>query len=68
MNAIAPGFINTDMFNDVPEEILPKKNAKTKLKRMIEPEEVAETIVYLASDKASFITGQVIRVDGGFLL
>ena len=65
VNAIAPGFINTDMYNEVPSDILEKKVAKTKLKRMGETNEVAETIMFLASDASRHITGQVIRIDGG---
>ncbi len=65
VNAIAPGFIDTDMYNDVPKEILDRKIAKTKLKHMGRPEDVAETILYLASDASRHITGQIIRIDGG---
>lgn len=65
VNAIAPGFIDTDMYNDVPKEILDRKVAKTKLKHMGKPEDVAETILYLASDASRHITGQIVRIDGG---
>ncbi len=65
VNAIAPGYINTDMYLDVPEELIQQKISNTKLKRMGRPEEVADLILFLASDESSHITGQVFRIDGG---
>jgi len=67
VNAIAPGFINTEMTsqNNTPEQI--KELAMSlPIKRMGEPEEIAELVYFLASDKNSFITGQTIFADGGF--
>jgi len=62
VNAVAPGFIRTDMTKDLVE-----KEHKTliPLNRFGKPEEVAEVVAFLASDKASYITGEVISVNGG---
>lgn len=65
VNAVAPGFIDTDMYSSVPAEIIQGKVARTKLKRMGQPEEVAEVIKFLVSDQARHITGQIVRIDGG---
>ena len=64
-NTIAPGVINTAMNKIVPEDILLKRINSTSLKRIGEPVEVAKVIEFLISEKSSFITGQVLRVDGG---
>ncbi len=68
VNAVAPGFVNTEMIQSVPEKVIQGITAKTPLGRLAEPEEVANTVQFLASDAASFITGQVIRVDGGLVV
>ena len=65
-NCIAPGIINTQMNEIVPEEILEERLHRTALKRIGMPSEVASTIEFLISDLSSYVTGQVIRVDGGF--
>lgn len=65
VNAIAPGVIETSMTKDLSEEALSKQMDKSNIPRLGIPEEVAKAIVFLASDRSSFITGQVIRVDGG---
>jgi 3-oxoacyl-[acyl-carrier protein] reductase len=65
VNAVAPGVIATAMTAAVPGEALARLRARSKLLRVGEPVEVAKVCLYLASDRASFITGQVIRVDGG---
>lgn len=65
VNAVAPGFIQTDMVKDIPEEVLTASLQHVPLKRMGQPEEVAATYCFLASDDASYITGTVISVDGG---
>lgn len=65
VNAVAPGFIQTDMVKDIPEEVLTASLQHVPLKRMGQPEEVAATYCFLASDDACYITGTVISVDGG---
>jgi len=68
VNAVAPGFIKTPMTEKVPEKIIKVLNEKIPLKRMGEPEEVAKVYLFLASDESSYITGQVIGVDGGLVV
>ncbi|MCD6104279.1 MAG: 3-oxoacyl-[acyl-carrier-protein] reductase [Thermosipho sp. (in: Bacteria)] len=68
VNAIAPGFIKTPMTKDLPEKVINLVISKTVLQRMGEPEEIAKAALFLASDESSFITGQVISVDGGLVL
>ena len=68
VNCIAPGVIGTDMNSAIPNEIMETLKADTPLNRIGTPEDAAEAIFFLASDKAGFITGQVLSVDGGFIL
>ena len=65
VNAIAPGLTETSMGYYKSEEELQKVINRTSLRRMGTPNEIAEAVLYLASDDASFITGQVLQVDGG---
>ncbi len=65
VNAIAPGFIRTRLTEIIPEKFKTQIKMLTSLGRFGEPEEVADLIIFLASDKASFITGSVINIDGG---
>lgn len=65
INAVCPGFIDTPAVRTTPEKFRKANVAKTPLKRMGHPEEVAEATVWLCSDSASFVVGQVITVDGG---
>lgn len=65
VNAIAPGFIETDMTSELPEVAHQSIIDQTPLGRIGTPEEVAAAVVFLASDEASYITGQVVRVNGG---
>lgn len=65
VNAIAPGYIGTDMVRSVPKEILDKIIAQIPLGRLGEPSEVAGAVAYLVSEDADYITGQVIDINGG---
>ena len=67
-NAVAPGFINTAMIETVPQKVIDALVAKTTLHRLGEVTDVADAVSFLAGDAASFITGQVLRVDGGLML
>jgi 3-oxoacyl-[acyl-carrier protein] reductase len=65
-NAIAPGITRTDMLNSsMTEEIIQETILNTSMKRAGEPDDIAKTALFLASDLSSYVTGQVIRVDGG---
>lgn len=68
VNAVAPGFIQTDMTAAMPEKVLDMMRDKTPLGRLGQPEDIAKAYLFLASDDAAFITGQVISVDGGLVL
>jgi len=63
--AVAPGFIRTRMVEAIPEDVREKILSGVPMRRFGEPEEVAKVIRFLASDEASYITGTVIRIDGG---
>ena len=65
VNAIAPGMIQTDMGAQIDESLRDEILSKVMMKRMGKPEEIANAIAFAASDMASYMTGQVIRVDGG---
>lgn len=67
VNCVAPGVIDTDMCASFDEETLNGLAEETPLGRLGKPEEVAEALLFLASDAASYITGQVLGVDGGFM-
>ena len=67
-NVIAPGFIQTDMTENLPQSVKDYANTAVPLKRMGTPEEVANLAAFLASDQAAFITGEVIKVDGGMCM
>ena len=64
-NAVAPGFIKTQMTENLPDAIKESILSLTSLRRFGETEDVAEVVAFLASDRASYITGQVISIDGG---
>ena len=64
MNAVLPGVTRTDMVAALPPEMVARVSASIPLGRVGEPEEVANAFVFLASDKASYITGAILSVDG----
>ena len=66
-NAIAPGFVETEMTKQLPEEVIKQYTQIIPLKRPAKPEDIANAAVFLASDMSSYITGQVIHVCGGML-
>jgi 3-oxoacyl-[acyl-carrier protein] reductase len=68
VNAIAPGYIDSDMTQALSEEVRTKITEHIPLKRMGQPGDVAEAVLFLASDSAAYITGQVIAVDGGMFI
>ena len=68
VNCVAPGVIETDMVKVLGEETLKDLAEQTPLGRLGKPEDIAAAVAYLASDKASFVTGQVLAVDGAFVL
>jgi 3-oxoacyl-[acyl-carrier protein] reductase len=68
VNAVAPSNVMTDMTKDAGEEFIKLKSEQTPLKRIAQPDELAKPILFLASDDASYITGHVLVVDGGYSL
>ena len=68
VNAVAPGFIGTDMTADLPESVKEKALSDIPLGRAGQPEDVANAVLFLASEQASYITGQVVHVDGGMVM
>ena len=68
VNAIAPGYTMTDILKTVPQDLLDKFAKMTMLGRLGQPEEIAKAALFLASDDASYVTGQTLSVDGGMRL
>ncbi|HUE99003.1 MAG TPA: glucose 1-dehydrogenase [Anaerolineales bacterium] len=68
VNALAPGFIATEILNSMPSKIIEGMKTRTPLGRMGEPRDIANAYLFLASDEASFITGETLRVDGGIVV
>jgi 3-oxoacyl-[acyl-carrier protein] reductase len=68
VNAVAPGFIPTDLTQDLPDELVEWMMKITPMGRMGSPQEVASAVAFFASDEASYITGQVLSVDGGMMM
>lgn len=68
VNCVAPGFIETEMTANLPEKVSEQIKVRTPLKRMGSTDDIAQGVLFLASDKSSFITGQVLKIDGGLVL
>ncbi len=68
VNAVAPGLIEMDMLTGIPAETLEHVKELTPMGRLGKPEEIAEAVTFLASPRASFITGQVLAVNGGMYM
>lgn len=67
VNALAPGFTDTDLVKDLSEKVVQEQTEKILMKRKAQPEEIANVAAFMASDMASYVTGQTWRVDGGIL-
>jgi len=65
VNLVSAGMTNTNLIADIPEKVKLITAAKTPLRRLAEPQDIADTISYLVSDKSDFLTGETIRVNGG---
>ncbi len=68
VNSVAPGYVNTEMMQTVPDKVLDPIRQKTMLGRLGEPEEIANAVLFLASDESSFVTGHTLSVNGGLRL
>jgi len=68
VNAVAPGYTLTDMVKTVPEKLLDEFAGKTMLGRLAQPEEIANAVLFLASDLSSYVTGEILNVNGGMRL
>ncbi|MSR07124.1 MAG: SDR family oxidoreductase [Gemmatimonadetes bacterium] len=68
VNAVAPEFVRTEMVGTLPRDVLDKAEKRSALGRMAEPEDVAHVVLFLCSEEARHITGQVIVVDGGLTI
>ncbi len=68
VNCVAPGFIETPMTKDLPEKVLDSMRTKAPLGRMGRPDDIAEGVLFLASERSSFITGQTLKIDGGLVI
>ena len=68
VNAVAPGVIETDMVKNVAPEVMEELRQETPMEQLGQPEQVADTIWYLASEQASFVTGTLLDVSGGFVM
>lgn len=66
VNCVAPGWVNTEMNDELPDDFVKSETERILVKRFAEPEEIAKAVYFLASDDASFINGTVLKVDGGW--
>ena len=66
VNAIAPGWVNTEMNKDLPDDFVKDETERILVRRFAEPEEIAKVVTFLASEDASFVNSAVIKVDGGW--
>lgn len=66
VNSIAPGWVDTEMNKDLPKEFVEEETEKIYMKRFAKPEEIAKAILFFASDDATYITGSILKVDGGY--
>ena len=67
-NAVAPGYINTEMTEVLSDKVKDAMNAMIPMRKPGEPEDIAKAVAFLASDSARYITGEVLRVDGGMAM
>ncbi|NGH42825.1 SDR family oxidoreductase, partial [Escherichia coli] len=67
-NCVAPGFVVTPMTKNLPEKVITHMVDKTPLGRMALAEDIANGVFFLASEKANFITGQTLKIDGGLVI
>lgn len=68
VNSVAPGFTATEILTTMPENVIEKMKARTPLRRLGTPRDIANAYLFLASEEASFISGTVLRVDGGIVV
>ena len=68
VNAVAPGFIVTDMTNELPDDVKKKVTENIPLARFGQPDDIAAAVLYLAGPDAGYVTGQVLTVDGGMVM
>lgn len=66
VNAVAPGWINTEMNADLPEDLVEEESSKIYLKRFAEPSEIASLVYYLGSEENTFVNNEIIKIDGGY--
>ena len=68
VNAVAPGFTATEILTSMPNKVIEGMKARTPLGRLGQPEDIANAYLFLASDEAGFISGDILRVDGGIVI
>ncbi|MCK4802542.1 SDR family oxidoreductase, partial [bacterium] len=68
VNAVAPGFIQTSMTERLPAQVKEKLSSQIPFGELGKPEDVASVVLFLVSEKARYITGEVIKVDGGMVM